>query len=83
VLRPVRLLTVRKSCLLFSRGSCRAELTRTEWVGQRALSIAIKDTNQDSAIAAVRTLGLDRYMNLSCGDVLWPRRLRVPFCNVG
>lgn len=68
-------MTVRKSRLLFRKGSSRAEICRVTVAGWSRLTLAIEDPDPDSALAALDALRLGHMPNRSFGDVLCRRRL--------
>ncbi len=61
---------VRKSRLLFRRGSCRAEITHVGLSNQSWMTVAIEDAEPISAAHAVDDLRLGRLPNRSYGDFL-------------
>lgn len=71
----VQPLTVRKSQLLFRKGSSRAEICRISLAGWSRLTLAIEDPDSDSALETLDALRLGRLPNRSYGDVLCRRRL--------
>lgn len=67
--------TVRKARLTFRKGTCRAEICRASVHGRSVPTLALEDPDPVSARAAVGALGLDRFANVSYGDILCPRSL--------
>lgn len=66
---------VSKSRLLFRKGSSRAEICRVTVSGWSRLTVALEDSDPDSARAAIDALRLGHMPNRSYGDVLCRRRL--------
>ncbi|WP_372921109.1 hypothetical protein [Roseovarius sp.] len=68
-------MAVRKSRLLFRKGSSRAEICRVSVAGRSRLTLAIEDPDLDSALATLNALCLGHMPNRSYGDVLGRRWL--------
>ncbi|KPP85810.1 MAG: hypothetical protein HLUCCO07_01805 [Rhodobacteraceae bacterium HLUCCO07] len=68
-------MTVGKSRLLFRKGSSRAEICRATIAGRSRLTLAVEDSDPDSALATLDDLCLWRMPNRSYGDVLCGPRL--------
>jgi hypothetical protein len=67
--------TLRKSRLLFRKGSTRVEICHVAAASWTRLTLAIEDPDPDSALAALDSLGLGHMPNRSYGDLLRRRRL--------
>jgi len=68
-------MAVRKSRLVFRKGSSRAEICRVSVAGRSRLTLAIEDPDLDSALATLTALRLGHMPNRSYGDVLGRRWL--------
>lgn len=67
--------TVRKSRLLFRKGSTRVEICHVATASWTRLTLAIEDPDPDSALETLDSLGLGHMPNRSYGDLLRRRRL--------
>jgi len=68
-------MTVNKSRLLFRVGSSRAEICRVTIAGWSRLTLAVEESDPDSALATLEALHLGHLPNRSYGDVLCRRQL--------
>lgn len=68
-------MTVNKSRLRFRAGSSRAEICRVTIAGWSRLTLAVEDSDPDSALATIDALRLGHLPNRSYGDVLCRRQL--------
>jgi exopolyphosphatase/guanosine-5'-triphosphate,3'-diphosphate pyrophosphatase len=62
---PVRAVSVRKARVRYTVGGCMAELSEVEADGHRTRTLAIEAEDGDAVIAAVRSIGLGDYRNMS------------------
>ncbi|WP_296643393.1 hypothetical protein [Roseinatronobacter sp.] len=68
-------MTVNKSRLRFRVGSSRAEICRVTIAGWSRLTLAVEESDPDSALATLDALHLGHLPNRSYGDVLCRRQL--------
>ncbi|MCC6008622.1 MAG: hypothetical protein JJU40_13210 [Rhodobacteraceae bacterium] len=68
-------IAVRKSRLLFSKGSCRAEICHVAVSGQTRLTLAIEGPDPNVAITTIEALRIGHLPNRSYGEMLIHRAL--------